>query len=142
MKIVYSALILLVFSACSSNSATDENCKFLLDINVYETVNLSLPQYSQLPFAGNPVYLPNAGNAGIIVVSTGADYFAWDAADPNVIPSECSVLTPSGLNATSNCATKNKYSLVTGEPLENPELRCSLKFYRVEQNGNTLTIFN
>ena len=116
--------------------------RFLLNINVNLIVNLNLPQYSQLPFAGNSVYIPNVGNNGIIVASTGFDYYAWDAADPNNIPGTCSVLVPSGLTATSVCDEENTYSLVTGEPLENSSLRCSLKFYRVEQSGNNLIISN
>ncbi|MFY0713364.1 hypothetical protein J1D01_06785 [Seonamhaeicola sp. NFXS20] len=141
MKLFYSFICLFVLSACSGSSEENENCNFLLDINVYETINLSLPQYSQLPFPGNSVYIANAGNAGIIVANTGVGYFAWDASDPNEIPSDCSTLVPSGLEATGGCSN-NKYSLVTGEPLENTELQCSLKFYRVEQNGNYLTIYN
>lgn len=142
MKLIYSLVCCFILASCSSNSEVDENCKFLLDINVQETINLSLPQYSQLPFAGNSVYIPNAGNAGIIVASTGFSFYAWDAADPNQAPSACSVLVPSGLSATSSCENKNTYSLVTGEPTTNPDLRCSLKFYRIERNGDNLLIFN
>ncbi|WP_299553442.1 hypothetical protein [Seonamhaeicola sp.] len=142
MKVIYILICLVFLSACSGNSGEDENCKFLLDVNVHETINLSLPQYSQLQFAGNSIYIPNAGNAGIIIASTGFDFYAWDASDPNRVPSACSTLVPSGLEATSSCPDKNKYSLVTGAPLENSSLRCSLKFYRVEKNGNNLLIFN
>ncbi|TYA70085.1 hypothetical protein [Seonamhaeicola marinus] len=141
MKLFFCALCFVVLTACSSNSGEDENCKFLLNINVQETVNLSLPQFSQLQFAGNSVYIPNAGNGGIIVASTGFDFYAWDASDPNKTPSPCSILVPSGLNASSTCTDKNTYNLITGEP-ENPSLRCSLKFYRIEKNGNNLLIFN
>ncbi|MDO5972196.1 hypothetical protein Q4Q35_20550 [Flavivirga aquimarina] len=142
MKFVFTLIGLIILSSCSKNSVDNENCKFLLDLNVNVTVNLSLPQYSQLPFAGNSVYIANAGNAGIIVASTGADFFAWDAADPNHIPSACSVLIPSGLNATCGCDDENEYNLVTGRALGSNNLPCSLKNYRVEQNGNSLLIFN
>ena len=142
MKIIYSLICLILLSTCSRNSEEDENCKFLLDVSVRETINLSLPQYSQLQFSGNSVYIPNAGNAGIIVASTGFDFYAWDASDPNHVPSACSALEPSGLNATCGCSDKNEYNLVTGAPIGNSSLRCSLKFYRVEKNGNNLTIFN
>ena len=142
MKFIYSLIGLILLSACSGNSEEDENCKFLLDINVRETIDLSLPQYSQLQFAGNSEYIPFGGNAGIIVASTGFDFYAWDASDPNHLPSACSALVPSGLEATCGCPDKNKYSLITGAPLEDSSLRCSLKFYRVEKNGNSLLIFN
>tara|TARA_R110002096_G_scaffold203033_4_gene387907 strand:+ start:2668 stop:3099 length:432 start_codon:yes stop_codon:yes gene_type:complete len=143
MKSTISAIILfLILASCSNNSNENENCKFLLDIGVNEVVNLNLPQYSQLQFAGNSVYIANAGNGGILIASTGADFFAWDATDPNHVQSECSVLVNSGLNATCGCADKNEYSLVNGLPLNNSTLRCGLRNYRVEQNGNTLIISN
>lgn len=142
MRLVYCLICFVFLVGCSGNSEEDENCKFLLDIPVNVSINLSLPAYSELQIPGNSVYIPNAGNAGIIVASTGFDFYAWDAADPNRIPVSCSVLTPSALEATSGCSDENTYSLVTGAPLENPTLRCSLKFYRVEQSGNNLLIFN
>ncbi|MBJ6369669.1 Rieske (2Fe-2S) protein [Snuella sedimenti] len=128
--------------SCSSNSIDNKNCKFLLDIGVNVAVNLNLPQYSQLQFTGNSAYVANAGNGGIIVAFTGADYLAWDAADPNHPQSECSVLVNSGLNATCGCDDKNTYSLVTGAPLNNGTLQCSLRNYRVTVSGNTLLISN
>jgi nitrite reductase/ring-hydroxylating ferredoxin subunit len=143
MKSAIVAIILFItLVSCSKNSNENENCKFLLDIGVNEVVNLNLPQYSQLQFAGNSVYIANAGNGGILIASTGADFFAWDAADPNHAQSSCSVLVNSGLNATCGCADKNEYSLVNGLPLNNSELRCGLRNYRVERNGNTLLISN
>ena len=128
--------------SCGSNSVDDKNCRFLLDIGVNFTIDLSLPQYSQLTFAGNSVYIQNEGNAGIIVVSTGADFFAWDASDPNHAPNDCSALIPSGLNGTCGCGDGNTYNFVTGTPDGNDGLRCALKNYRVQQTGNTLLIFN
>ncbi len=143
MKLSLSVIILsIILLSCSNNNNEDENCRFLLDIGVSEVINLNLPQYSQLKFAGNSVYIPNAGNGGILVASTGADFFAWDAADPNHIPSVCSILVNSGLNATCGCADKNEYSLVNGLPLNNNTLRCGLRNYRVQQSGNTLLISN
>jgi nitrite reductase/ring-hydroxylating ferredoxin subunit len=142
MNRLFSLIYLVFLCACSGSSKEDENCKFLLDISINETIDLNLPQYSHLQFAGNSEYIPFGGNAGIIIASTGFDFFAWDASDPNHVPSACSALVPSGLEATCGCPDENKYSLVTGAPLENPSLRCSLKFYRVEKNGNILSVFN
>ncbi|MDO5978480.1 hypothetical protein [Flavivirga spongiicola] len=142
MKSIFCLISLIILSSCSKNSVDNKNCKFLLDLGVNLNINLSLPQYSQLPFAGNSVYIENIGNAGIIVASTGADFFAWDASDPNHTPSACSALVPSGLNATCGCDDGNEYSLVTGQPLGSNNLPCGLKNYRVEKNGNNLLIFN
>jgi hypothetical protein len=142
MKSLFSFLLFLFLISCSGNSNDDRNCRFLLDIGVNLTIDLNLPQYSQLAFAGNSVYIPNQGNAGIIIASTGVDFFAWDASDPNHTPNECSALIPSGLNGTCGCNDGNTYSFVTGTIEGNDGLRCSLRNYRVEKNGSLLTIFN
>ena len=114
----------------------------MLNIGVNEIVNMSLPQFSQLQFVSNSVYVPNAGNGGIIVTNSGTGFLAWDASDPNLSPSSCSRLEINGLEATSSCTTPNTYSLITGQPLNDSSLRCGLKAYRVEQNGNDLIITN
>lgn len=133
--------MLLILTACSKNSV-DKNCNFLLDVGVNTSINMNLPQYSQLSFVSNPVYIANVGNGGIYVTNTGTGFVAFDAADPNHIPSSCSVLTQDGINGICGCEDKNEYSLFNGLPLNNSSLRCSLKAYRVEANGNILSIFN
>ncbi|XMO88376.1 hypothetical protein AAFN75_08775 [Algibacter sp. AS12] len=142
MKLFICSLLFLTLTACSSNSVDDRNCNFLLDIGVNVSIDLTLPQYSQLTFAGNSVYLENQGNAGIIVASTGVDFYAWDAADPNHALSDCSVIIPSGLNGTCGCGDENTYNFVTGTLAGNNGLNCPLKNYRVQVNGNSLLIFN
>jgi len=141
MKPYFYLLILIVFTACSKNSV-DKNCNFLLDVGVNVSINMSLPQYGQLQFPSNPVYVPNAGNGGVYVTNTGTGFVAFDAADPNHIPSFCSVLTLSGINGICGCEDANEYNLFNGLPAKNSGVRCPLKAYRVEQNGNTLLIFN
>lgn len=133
--------IALIYLGCSSSSNYDESCNFLANINVVISLNLALSQYNQLTFPSNPVYVPNVGNGGIIVNNTGIGYVAFDAADPNHVFSECSILSINGVEAVCSCES-NKYNLVTGQPMENPELRCSLKPYFVESNGNSLFISN
>ncbi len=142
MKPIFYLACFVILISCDKDSVDNPNCRFLLDLGVNININLSLPQYSQLPFVGNSVYIPNAGNGGIIVASTGSDFFAWDASDPNRPPSECSILVPKGLEATSSCEDKNTYSLITGQALNDGTLQCSLKNYRVERSGNNLLIFN
>lgn len=142
MKSFFYLLLFFLIAGCSDNSADNKNCRFLLNIGVNVSINMSLPQYSQLQFISNSVYVPNAGNAGIIVTNTGSGYLAWDASDPNHTPSNCSTLTVSGLNATCGCEDKNTYSLVTGQAIGNGNLICPLKNYKVEQSGNNLLIYN
>jgi len=142
MKYIYLLVAALIVTSCQDNSIDDPNCQFLLDLSISYSVNMNLPEYSQLQFTGNSIYIPNVGNQGIIVAYTGADYFAWDAADPNRIQSECSILVNSGLTAVSSCEDKNEYSLVTGQALGDGNLPCVLKFYRVQVSGKTLLISN
>jgi len=142
MRATFLIFSFVLLTTCSDNSTTNPNCRFLLDVGVNVSINLSLPQYSQLEFPGNSVYIPNAGNGGIIVTNAGSGFFAWDASDPNHTPNTCSSLEISGLEGTCGCEDKNKYSLVNGQPLENPSLPCGLKNYRIEQSGNTLLVSN
>ena len=130
--------------SCSRSENYDSNCNFLLNIGIQTSLNLNLAQYNQLSFPSNPVYVPNEGNAGLIVNNTGAGYVAFDAADPNIPFGECSILVIEGIEAVSsiNCEQINRYNLLTGQPMQNPELRCSLKPYFVERIGNELFISN
>lgn len=138
----FCVVLLFVCMGCTKDNTTNENCNFLLNLNVSTSLNLNLSQYNQLTFPNNPVYVPNEGNGGIIVNNTGTGYVAFDAADPNHVFSNCSVLSISGLEGVCGCNEANKYSLFTGQPLENSELRCGLKAYFVEINGNTLFVSN
>lgn len=142
MKPFFYLITLIILASCSKNSVDNKNCNFLLDVSVNVSINLNLPQYNQLNSIGNSVYIPNAGNGGVIVTNAGSGFLAWDAADPNHASSACSIVTGSGLDGTCGCTDKNKYSFVTGQALENSTLPCTLKNYRVEQNENTLLVFN
>ena len=134
----YFIICLILISGCAKNNI-DNRCNYLLNLDIYYEINLNLPQYSELNFISNSIYIPNVGNGGIIVVNSGSGYLAWDAADPNRTNLPCSVLTISGLEATSSCAEQNTYSLITGQSI-GVALTCSLKPYRVESSGNILII--
>ena len=134
----YFIICLILISGCAKNNI-DNRCNYLLNLDIYYEINLNLPQYSELNFISNSIYIPNVGNGGIIVVNSGSGYLAWDASDPNHTNLPCSVLTVSGLEATSNCAEQNTYSLITGQSI-GVALTCSLKAYRVESSGNILII--
>ena len=132
-------IIPLTFS-CEKDEVSSQ-CRYLANIGVNYEVNLNLPQYNQLNFISNSVYIPNIGNGGIIVTNSGTGYLAWDASDPNRIPTSCSTMTINGLECVSNCPDENSYSLITGQSL-GITLECGLKAYRVEINGNNLFISN
>ena len=138
-KIIISLVISLIFS-CEKDEVSSQ-CRYLANIGVNYEVNLNLPQYNQLNFISNSVYIPNIGNGGIIVTNSGTGYLAWDASDPNRIPTSCSTMTINGLECVSNCPDENSYSLITGQSL-GIALECGLKAYRVEINGSNLFISN
>ena len=125
-------------NSCAKN-INDSNCNNLLNLDIFYEVNLNLPQYSQLNFISNSVYIPDVGNGGIIVTNSGSGFLAWDGADPNHVNVPCAVLSISGLEATSSCSQQNTYSLITGQSL-GVALPCTLKSYRVEQSGSILLI--
>ena len=142
----YPITFIISFSLlnCSNINNYDRNCNFLLNIGIQASLNLNLAQYNGLNFSNQPVYVPNEGNAGLIVNNIGTGYVAFDAADPNIPFGECSTLIIEGIEAVSpvNCEQSNRYNLLTGQPMQNPELRCSLKPYFVERIGNELFISN
>lgn len=139
-KIIVSLLVLIVLSC--SKSDDNNNCNFLLNVGVNTSLNLSLPQYQDLGFNLAPVYVPGHGNGGLIVMKTVSGYLAWDAADPNHAPTSCSVLQISGIEGTCGCQDANKYEFVSGQAVGNDALRCALRNYRAQLNGNNLVISN
>lgn len=141
-KIILPLLICLSMISCSKSDNSNSNCRFLLNIGVNVSINLSLPQYSQLQFISNSVYIPNVGNNGVIVTNSGTGFLAWDGSDPNHTPNTCSAMSITGLEGKCGCPDENIYSLITGQPLGSSPLSCGLKRYRVEQSGNNLLITN
>ena len=139
-KLALLSFIAFLFFACSKKNDINSNCNFLLNVGVNTSLNLNLPQYAELNFISTTLYVPGFGNGGLIVTNTGTGFVAFDAADPNHIPSTCSILSISGIEGTCGCIDANKYSLFTGQPLENPDLRCGLKAYRAELSGSNLII--
>ncbi|OIQ29995.1 MAG: hypothetical protein BM564_04290 [Bacteroidetes bacterium MedPE-SWsnd-G2] len=134
MKQILASFCLLLLLSCSGDDSTN-NCNYLLNVGVNTTINLNLPQFSQLMFTSNSVYIPNQGNAGIIVINAGTGLYAWDAADPNHQLTNCSLLTIEGANGKCGCSDENEYSLFTGLSVNNP-LPCALKAYRVTPLSN------
>jgi len=135
-QILFCFIIYGVFSCSDTDS--DPRCNFLLDIKVVHEINLNLPQYNDLNFISNSVYISNIGNGGVIVINSGTGFLAWDAADPNIPFGECSILSINGIEAQNTCY-ENKYSLITGQSIKT-QLTCPLKTYRAEQNGGSLII--
>lgn len=135
-------LLVVGFCSCEDDDVRQQNPN-LLNIQFDIVLNLNFPQYSQLNFAGNAIYVggEGIGNDGIIVVNTGSGFVAWDASDPNEFPSNCTRLQIDGLSASSTCQEPNSYSLVTGQPLEDG-LQFALLSYRISESDGSLRVFN
>ncbi|MBT8245607.1 hypothetical protein [Winogradskyella sp.] len=130
-------LCLSIFIFGCSNNDNINNCNFLLNVNVNTTINLNLPQFSQLINPGNPLRLEGQGNGGIIIMRTGSQTIrAWDASDPNHAFSNCSILSINGQNGVCGCEDANEYSFFTGQSLGENQQPCTLLAYRVEFIGN------
>jgi hypothetical protein len=143
MKKLLFLISLLLLTTCKKNDDDINNCNFLSDFGVNRSISLNLPQFSQLQFTTNSVYIPNEGNLGIYVINVGGNFRAYDAADPSHIPDNCSFLSLNGTIVTCGCQDGNQYNLLTGFS-EGEQLPCALQEYRVTANGDgsELTITN
>lgn len=124
--------------SCNGDDNINSNCNFLFNAAVNLTVNTNLPQFSQLQFPSNGVYVSGQGNSGIWLWRLNSEtLLAWDAADPSRPPEACSTLTDIGGGVVeSGCDDANQYSLQTGQGFDGNSSPCTLKPYRVEFLGN------
>ena len=140
MKKYIILLILPFLMGCDKENFSNNN-PYLPNYGFSLNINMSLPQYSNLQFLSNAVYINNgsAGVRGIFVFNTGSGYVAFDAACPNQALSSCSTMTLSGINAICPCDDAI-YSLFTGQA---PGKEHRMKQYRVEQlNASSLKVYN
>ena len=140
MKKYIILLILPFLMGCDKENFSNNN-PYLPNYGFSLNINMSLPQYSNLQFPSNAVYINNgsAGVRGIFVFNTGSGYVAFDAACPNQALSSCSTMTLSGINAICGCDSAS-YSLFTGQAAG---MQYSMKQYRVEQiDSVSLRVYN
>jgi nitrite reductase/ring-hydroxylating ferredoxin subunit len=133
------ALVFLVIPflfSCSDSGFNNTN-PFIPNYTFTVDLNLNLPQYSNLKFVSNAVFVPGFGASGVIVFNTGSGYNAFDAACPNQAISACSTMTIKGINAICGCDSK-EYNLFTGQS----DLQYPMKQYRVQVNGTVLRVYN
>ncbi|WP_445721534.1 hypothetical protein [Flavobacterium sp.] len=145
MKIRKSILFFIMIGlsiSCSKDDKINNSNPYLPNFPVDVTLNLNLPQYSQLVFDTNVVYVNNgaAGIRGIFVFNAGGgNYKAFDAACPNQALSTCSTMTINGIKAKCPC-DDTEYSFFTGLA---PGKEYPMKQYRVQQiNSTTLRVYN
>ncbi len=137
--IILISVVSVFLSGCNKDRVNNNN-PYLANYNFSFQINLNLPLYSNLQFAGNSVKVDEfgAGNRGIIVFNSGSGFYAFDGACPNQPLSSCSTLIVSGSTATCPCDDAI-YSLFNGQA---PGKEYPLKQYRAEQNGTTIIVSN
>ena len=139
-KYLFLFLIPLLLN-CSKDSINNNN-PYLPNYGFSKTINLNLPQFSQLLYTGNAVYIGDSdtGVRGIFVFNAGSDnYLAYDAACPNQALSSCSTMTISGIKALCSCDNV-QYSFFTGQA---PDMQYPMKQYRVQKTSETgLRVYN
>lgn len=135
-KYLLLSIIIPFFFSCSDSDFNNTN-PFIPNYSFTLDINLNLPQYSNLKFVSNAVFIPGIAARGVIVFNTGSGYNAFDAACPNQTISACSTMTINGINAVCGC-DNSEYSLFTGQG----QLQYPMKQYRVQVNGNVLRVYN
>ena len=134
----YSFFFLIVpFLFSCSNSDFSNTNPFVPNYTFAIDLNMNLPEYSNLKFVSNAVFVPGIGARGVIVFNTGSGYNAFDAACPNQAISACSTMTINEIYAVCGCDSK-EYNLFTGQS----DLQYPMKQYRVQVNGTTLRVYN
>lgn len=129
----------LVLVSCSKTAV--ERNPFLIEKGFDQSINLALPAFNNLSYAGGSMYWPNGGIRGLLLYNlNGNTIMAWEASCPNHEVKSCSTMQISGVTASCSCEDY-QYSLATGQPLTE-RATYSLLFYKVQQNGTALRIFN
>ncbi|MEN2399589.1 hypothetical protein GKZ90_0007365 [Flavobacterium sp. MC2016-06] len=136
-KICLFIVFISVLFSCSDSGNSNKN-PYIPNYAINAYLETNLPLYSNLKFISNPVFIPNYGAKGLIVMKTGeGTYNAFDAACPNQAIASCNAMTIDGINAVCSC-DKTSYNLFTG--LGGKEY--PLKQYRTEVNGTVIHIYN
>jgi len=133
--------LLMILIGCESDNTRIRN-PFVPNYPFNITINMELPLYNSLLYPSNAVFIPpslGAGANGVIVFNTGFSYVAYEANCPNQTITSCSRLEISEPRAVCPCDNL-EYSLFTGLPVT--EGQYTMIPYRVEQNGNSLRIWN
>lgn len=137
-KILVLFLFISFVYSCDSGSVNNNNPN-IPNLPVNLSLNLSLPQYSNLQFPSNFIRDFSQGARGIVVFNTGSGFNAFDLACPNQVFSICTTpMSITGINAICDC-DDTTYSLFTGQSAGQ---QYPMKAYRVELVGNNLIITN
>lgn len=143
MKRFFCLVVLFLATlSCDKDKDSNNGNPYLPNYSFEVTLNMSFPQYANLAYPSNAVYVNSAGAGirGLIVFNGGSgNYLAYDAACPNQSLSDCSTMTINGINA--KCACDNaEYSLFTGLSAGK---QYPMKAYRVQViDATTIKVYN
>ncbi len=142
-RFLFWILMFFLVTSCNNDDNSQSGCvsKSLpnYSFDTGGTINLNLPQYNQLQFVGNSLYVSGYGVQGFYLYNTGASIVAFEASDPAHAPN-CSRMVQSGVELSCPC-DGNVYELLTGQQLEGDTGNC-LRNYRVEELGSVIRVFN
>ena len=134
---------MLIIYGCGKEKI-DRN-PYLSFVKFNVNLNLNLPAYDNLRYAGGGLGISQGGINGLLVFNlNGNDFMAWEASCPNHPIRDCSNLSITGVLAECSCEGF-EYSLATGQllnPIENTKNPYPMLFYNVRRSGSTLNIFN
>ena len=143
-KIAFFLLISLGLLSCSSNDDNNNSQNpYLVVPPVNLSLNLNLPEYTDLKFPGGSVIVTNQGIKGIVVYCVSdTQYYASELSDPNHNPNSCSKMVVEGIIATCPCDDGNKNDIVTGQFTPQNNEKYPMIQYRALRNGDVVNVFN
>ena len=139
MKRLFPIIVCVIFG-CQGDIV--EQNPYLNNLPPFEfELNLDLPLYDNLRFAGGTLTLSQLGFKGVHLYNLdGSQILAWEASCPNQSPSDCSKTIVNGIEAVCSC-DDSIYSLVTGQPLSK-DVEYGLFNYGVRHTGNLVLVYN
>lgn len=142
-KLYWPLGLLVLWMGCGKQDL--ERNPYLPELRFNVPINLNLPQYDNLRYAGGRLFLPQYGHKGILLLRLNSHtVMAWEASCPNHLPNDCSQTTFVGVLAECACEGY-QYDLATGQLFNPPEGETPiypLVNYRTEERGGTLFISN
>jgi len=122
-----------------------ERNPYLTSVRFNVNLNLNLPGFDNLRYAGGGQSIRQGGINGLLVFNlNGNDFLAWEATCPNHPIRDCSDLSITGVLAECSCEGF-EYSLATGQllnPKEGTKNPYPMLLYNVRRSGNNLNISN
>ena len=139
----FTTLALLLLLGCGKDKI--ERNPYLTSVRFNVNLNLNLPGFDNLRYAGGGQSIRQGGINGLLVFNlNGNDFLAWEATCPNHPIRDCSDLSITGVLAECSCEGF-EYSLATGQllnPKEGTKNPYPMLLYNVRRSGNNLNISN